>query len=472
MAIRFCTASLRNLIQLGSDGKLTGFLAATTNEELSILRHWFNVTITLSDKVGGVIHGDQYDGCLGLIQKNRSDILLPTPVYPTIAAGLVNGVVTSSERTFMVTAYNNTFASAGTDVMDAFLSFSQTCSIVIVAMNLLLAVVFLVILLTHYQAMNFKLLYFDVRYQFEAKQMILSALSRVQAVAIGNILEQHTAYKTRSKRTSSRLILLSWSVMMFIVSLFFASLIKTEKVVFEKPDTISSYPELLAHPNVRPVWGRTLTVHDEFKNAKPDTILGKVWERGKSMGMDQSMINLDLSSIRGMLKDIFKRKSVWFVPTFAVRAIITNFCSASRSAGSNTDVNMWIKSDPDASESLHTVVKSAGMSNSNSELVDKVFTVILEHNLLIPPQKMLEYCISPYSAADDVRECVANRIIYPDRHEIRFLDVNHFRGLVTTIIFMLMVTCCAFLSEILINNKMKAKTRSLTSVKLKHSNKA
>lgn len=464
MDIRFCTASLGKLIQLGEDGKLTGFLAANMNENLYVLRQRFNVTITLSDKIGEATIGDTYDGCLGLIQNNASDLLLPTPVYPTTARGLVNGVVTSSERTFMVTAYNNTFASAGTDVMDAFLSFSKTCALVISFMNVLLAAVFMVILMTHYNAINFKMFHLAKERRINRKEMMLSALSRVQAIAIGCLLEQHTAYKIRSKRLSSQILVFSWAVMMFLVSMFFASLIKTEVVVLQKPDTISTYNELLAHANIRPVWGRTLSVHQEFENAKPGTVLRNVWERGRGMGMDQSKMNMDLASLRGLVGSILKREAVWFVPAFAVNGIITNFCSGSRSTGLNTDVNMWIKSDPDAVESLHTVVKSASLSQSHTELVDKLFTVILEHNLLFPASKLMEYSISPYSATDAVRECVANRIIYPDRHEVRFLDVDHFYGLIITMIIMITISGCAILLEITLK-RAGSKTRSLSSVK-------
>ena len=61
---------------------------------------------------------------------------------------------------------------------------------------------------------------------------------------------------------------------------------------------------------------------------------------------------------------------------------------------------MWIRSDPDARETLQVIMKSAALSYANSKMLDFVATSIIEHQLRGQATKLMEYSAAPYSGAD------------------------------------------------------------------------
>ena len=382
-----------HMVSRDQDGRLTGFLAPAILESLQLFRYRFNVTLMFSDKIGEVMNGSdyRYDGCLGLVQRNESDTLISSSGYPILGRGLIHSSVTSSGHTSMVSAYNNQFFQSDTDVMDAFSSFTRNCLLMIAFMNFMLALLIMMMFAKQYVMMNHQRNVLTRKRLMPKRTMVRKAASKTMAVATGCILKQHSAYQIKLQSPSFRLTLLLWSILMFVVSLFFSSLIKTEVVVFGKPDTISSYGDLLAHPNMRPVWNPALNSHLEFADARRGSPAQKVWHRAENMGIAESRLGIDLPTIRSNVRNVLHRRSVWFVPSFVTQAIITNFCAFSRSVGSYSDMNMWIRSDPDARETLQVIMKSAALSYANSKMLDFVATSIIEHQLRGQATKLMEY---------------------------------------------------------------------------------
>ena len=448
MNLRVCTQSVPYLLGLDQNGQVVGFMAGAIKESNVFFSYQFNVTNLMSDKIGEIVDGseDRYDGCLGLIQRNLSDTLMPNSEYPTLGPGLVHSRVTGFVQTAMVNAYNNTFTRSDTDVMDAFASFSHASCLVIVAMNIMLACIMICIFVTQYSYINHMMRLFTKQPFMTKRTMVRKAASKTLALANGCFLKQHSAYEIRLKRPSFRLTLLLWSILMFLVSLFFASLIKTDVVLFDKPDTISSYADLLAHPNMRPVWSRAMNEHQEFAYGKKGSPQRQIWERAVRMGMNESRVDLNVGSLRRIFRHIQQKLIIWFVPGYATQAVITNFCSVSRSIGVRSDMNMWIRTDPDARLTLRVLMRRSAMPARDSKILDRLITSVFEHRLRTQVIKQMEYALSPYSAADDVRECVANKIMYPD-HGVHFLAADHYHRLLLTVFVMMFVSGLILLIE-------------------------
>ena len=100
-------------------------------------------------------------------------------------------------------------------------------------------------------------------------------------VATANIMKQHTSYNIREQLLRRQLVLLLFAVFSFLIMFYFSSMIKTEMVVQRRPETISSYEDLLAKPNIKPLWAKPLNDHWDFMNAGGNTAEGRIWERAR-----------------------------------------------------------------------------------------------------------------------------------------------------------------------------------------------
>lgn len=91
--------------------------------------HGLNFTYTSQPAFGSLLDKEtmQYDGCIGLLQRNQSDaIIAPFLDVPVPGPNLTQGVVDASERVGLFSYYNRSDLASGTQtgVMDMVFAFS------------------------------------------------------------------------------------------------------------------------------------------------------------------------------------------------------------------------------------------------------------------------------------------------------------------------------------------------------------
>ena len=255
MSLRICVAIIRQIQELSDNKREIRGLFAPTHEFMinSVWRFFPNASFTSSNKLGDMDPGTMmFDGCLGQLQRNESDTTLGSIIMPLLGKGLMHASTGAVSKIVMWSGYNNTAVPSNTDVMDAFDSFTAKLWLLILLTTAFLTVVLFLIF-------RFKLLSLpeskargDPR--LTQRQRTRRCMAQALLIVTANVLKQHTSYSFRGKLLRRRMILFLFAVFSFFIMFYFSSMIKTEMVVQQRPETISSYEELLAKPNTKPLW--------------------------------------------------------------------------------------------------------------------------------------------------------------------------------------------------------------------------
>lgn len=124
--LRVCVAEIEQLVQV-KDGLISGIFSGLFNSILADFRTFTNLTLQPCDSSGDMVDpvALTFDGCLGRVQRNQSDMQIPMVEFPVLAPGLDQGYVVMASQMVMASAYDSTALTKATDVMDAFHSFTD-----------------------------------------------------------------------------------------------------------------------------------------------------------------------------------------------------------------------------------------------------------------------------------------------------------------------------------------------------------
>ena len=275
-------------------------------------------------------------------------------------------------------------------------------------------------------------------------------------VATANIMEQHTSYSFRGNSLWGKVILFLFAVFSFVIINYFSSMIKTEMVVQKRPETISSYEELLAKPNTKPLWTKQLGGHWDFMHANRNTAEGRIWERAKRMGIDSCLIE-EIDVMQQSIGAISRQEAVWFGPSFLIGVISTNICAFSRMNAVILDANAWVRSDENAREKLNVLMQSSALHRDSAKKFNHITGTEFEAHIMHAQLKRMEFSMFPDTGTKSVRDCVANEIIYPD-HEIEAVHLLHYKQLLV-----LSGWCLLFCLLVLSSEMMRSMYRRFTS---------
>ena len=412
------------------DGKPVGMASGLMKALQDLFRYQFtNVSYTFGEKYGDIVDQKEqrYDGCIGEIQQGRQDGALFPTSFPLMAPNITNGKVFMSSSTAIFSVYNNSFTKSQTDVMQCFQAFDETLMTATLLTALLLAIII------------------SMGIRFRRRRFNQSSLL---TLLVAVFLKQFGGFNITSSRFTVRLMLLLIAVFFFNIHFFFTSMIKTEMVVIERPETISTYEEILQRPDCKPMWPKIASSHYEFANADPESTAGRIWKRAKSIGIDKSFVNLGLDTFPVAVQGI-RKKAVALIPNFLSKAFASIGCSMLRANKISTDVNMWYKTDPDAEERLLTVVRSPHASKEVGQKLDVFVTRSSEHGLLEYSLRNAASYIDLGKGAkqSEVEDCVANEILYPE-HDLDPVDLKHYKGIWNTLIIGIYLSAIVCMFEV------------------------
>ena len=407
MQLLLCTADIGAARTVNNEGKVEGQLSTALNTVTKTLKRFVNVTLLSSDKVGVMnLKTKLFDGCLGQLQNNESDIHTPIVDFPILAPGLKNGYVFLPSKILMISGYSNHANTSVIDVMGAFKSFSRSL------WSLIAFTTFIILILLFFTLVLDQRMFAGRKFRRLIRR-IRVFMNQTKKVVFANMFKQHSSYDIRLSSTG--FVLMIFAVFTVLVICYFSSMIRTEMVIQKRPETIPSYQELLAKPNVMPIWLKSLSDHYEFMNAHPTTPEGRIWARAEEMGISECLMETDLASLNGHSLNISSGQAVWLGARYMLSVFLTNSCARSRPFGQAMDQNAWIRSDERAREKLTSSMVISALPDKMFKHVYKMAQIAFEHNLLKQSIKQLEYAIAKDTGSKELRDCIANTIIYPER---------------------------------------------------------
>lgn len=257
-----------------------GFTSDGANELIHDLSKGRNLTVTIRSAHDGV--GEPLDdtnglfsGCIGLVQKNLSDMLLDEVTYPSLATNIQQGHLSTDIFTRFFSFYfpRGKEESQAVQLESCFFSLSLQVWI----LCFITFITTLVILVTH--IILRRPLFTKKRLHPTSRYILYQVLTHMTKCG------QLWSYSGALKKIS----FICLSIFSFVVLFYFAAMMSTEQVVIKSPDTFRSYQDLLD----RQVGLSFLLFSDiyvKFKFAKPDTVESRLWQITSSKYVENDIL--------------------------------------------------------------------------------------------------------------------------------------------------------------------------------------
>lgn len=359
-SIRLChSVNFDYLLTYARGTTFYGAFASFTQDILTTFAKNTNFTFTVQPNRGfgrKVGPGNSYDGCLGMIQRNESDILLALVDYPLDVTNVVQGNLMSDSVMQFLTIYEMKEHTFAAQMLSSFESFS---------VNIWLTLVLTV--LTVYSVMKFRIVFFTR--SFAKKRLRLRCKNYYTLYRIVTHLTR--IGRMEQKGCFNKIIFISLSIPSLVLVHYFYTLIKTDLVIVEHPQIFKSYDDLIMN-DVTISFYADMNHDKYFKTAPPGSREKELWNRASSLLGDQVSIKLDTSTATAShLHRFMQRKEVFFtddIVSVAVRHMAckvksdpTYFQRSSSLFGLNETVqgfNFYFAQDQNAIKTLRGLIWS------------------------------------------------------------------------------------------------------------------
>lgn len=416
--LRICIPVFDGLTEV-SGQKVIGPASHMFNGLLDIMAIAANFTITPAEKAGDVVDhlNSQYDGCLGMIQGNQSDLMIQLSAFPILGPGLQHSHVVTFSKTLIVSAYDSRPLTKSTDVMDAFNGLTAGVWTVSLMMTLLLSLVVTWALIVHKKHLH---------PDWSLGALIKSPGKQIGRLVLGHILNQYSSFPLKQEaERAARSFFLWFSVFTFFLHYCFSAMMKTEMVVQEAPRTITSYEDILNRKGVVPLWAAQMDDHWQFQRAASDSRQGRIWQRAVKAGIDRCLLSGSMGSMHMIGIQVGRQEAVYISSSLLVGRVVPAVCALSR----NMDLMTWgnaLITPADEDEKLLGNMHSSSIPRHLSRRVFKLTQAAFEIGL--PETLFKSTVLVPATATDEYRDCVANRVIYPN-HGFGAPTVHHYQHL-------------------------------------------
>ena len=442
----------------------TGVLGVTINLLLEQMRG-INYTVVREPGYGTMIDKEtqQYDGCIGSMQKNESDFMLIVEMLtiPVVGPNLTHTVVDGFGRMGIVSAYNKTNIDDGsrTQVLDMVFSFSPGLWILlafsIITLFMLLHAA-IVVMGEGLYAKYASRMWATRRILVSGKRKRRRSASKSGWIVVACILKHNSSCSSCDVNFGPISILYTIiTLFCFFAGFYLTSMIKTDMVVVKPPITVTTYDEVIQLGR-RPAWIRHTTEKSEFEHAAIGSKEKRIWDIAVSNGLSDHLIESTGGSVMRHAADVGRLREVMFL----YRQVGVNFapyigCANSRTNEVMTNANVLYRHDPSAPETLKGNIDNHLVSSQVSKKRNKriqwtfeagLFDVTLERftdiSFLVPPTQAVKYFRS-------IDECSSNVVTIP-YPELRPVDPFHFLSLFIVTCIMLLLS---FLIRVMENKK-------------------
>jgi hypothetical protein len=440
--IRMCFFKVPGLLDMRSqvDQPLNNFVRAWFE-----IRPALNVTWIETESVGSLRDPVtlEYDGCIGMIQRNESDFGVTMSDYRSYGEKITPWSVVFGDKTVIGTVYkklNLTESGSATRVMDFLEGYAAedwVCTIVIGFLLCLLSFCFLA------ERLRSEILY-ENRFK-------LAAFGSVHMV-ITCFVNQHL--NISSMRPPLNQFYFLMTLLGFFTGYFLTSMIKTDMLLIDPPESYKSYQDLLDH-DVPPLWFQEAGSHGSFQVANNGSLEKKIWDRAVERGLNKSilsfaeMLGKTPALAMNAIIDVFDRKSVFLMSGVYTRLLDSNACAFTRQNDIKKDVNNLAIADPSAQDHFKVMLGSAVFDPGLKWRVSSGMTRKFEMGTILP-SIFNSYSFAIASTAGhfvSVDECMSGIILMPD-HDVVPVPVTHYWDLCLLSLILLLIAGTILRSEV------------------------
>ena len=314
-----------------------------------------NVSVFVDKSLGEALDSQQhdYDGCLGRLQRNQSDISsLTTAIWPTTAPGLTSLLPMLSLWSNSWSYYNashDNFKAKATDALDAFSSLSpMTWLLTFVAIVCITGLMLTGALIRGRRRRRKR----RSRKRASRRHM---AWSHVTKTLTGCLVKQLSSYAQGVRQCPRRSALLLLILFTFLLHFYFCSMIKTDAVVFNEPDTISTVDDILARPQLMPLWTTVFHTRKQYESADPHSKIGLIWKRALHFGLDKCVVYINANNVVYHMIRLARHEAVLLCAEHGnTDAAIAFMCGLAVKVPQLKDMRAWLKTDEvDGYQKMH-----------------------------------------------------------------------------------------------------------------------
>ena len=325
--VRLCNPyEINFLIEYDGVSKFKGFLSGYINQLLLSVSKTANITYkirSINDGVGEKMSesSEYFTGCIGLLQRNQSDVLIRGITYPIKAADLCQGDIILDSRLQFMTAYSprDSHESETVKIESCFNSFDSL---------LWLMCAFVVLFICALCQMRLSL----------RKEMIVlpeerRLVSRIESRYYTNFLYQVLTHMTKYGSMScysgcfNKVVFTTLSFACFMLLFYFGSMMKTELVVVKPPDVVRSYRDLLE----KKIGISFLLATDsylQFKFAPESSDEKRLWDMTRAkLNESEMLFSAESGRIASVLQPLFKRELSFFSESTWMPSPMKELCS-------------------------------------------------------------------------------------------------------------------------------------------------
>lgn len=443
--LRICYPVIENFLGR-ENGRFYGLLTPFAQDFMNLARD-LNHTYVEADSFGSLVDqvSQTYDGCIGSMQRNESDVAIMWNTLPILGPNLRPSVVSGADQAIIVSTYirdqeSMSSADNGTSVAGVLDMYDS----VEVSVWLLIGVVFAIcVLFMRISVTVARVTAITFRDRLRLR-LFRRPFEKLLAVGMACALNQHSSCRSHLFRIPHVLVFYCLLTLFgFLLLFYLSSLVKTELVSHKRPTTVDNYEDILLL-GVRPIWLRNLGDHTEFEFAPKDSMEHRIWTRAQEMGMNESLLSLakGMDAVKEMASRIADMEAVLITSEIVASVAAPNVCSFSRSFDFKTYASTYNRNDANAPQHLRGFVRNA-ISDHLAQVLEQRLAVAVEmgittHSIL----QLGDTIVSSKGHFFEVQICLLNKIVYPDAEHKR-QDVSNFIGL-----FVLM--SCGFASALIL----------------------
>lgn len=244
-----------------------------------------------------------YDGCLGRIQRNESDLVLQMFEYPVAAENLSEGIISYDTHLTIASAYETIESTSKGQITSSFSCFTYGVWFICVLVAIIMSI--LIKLRGSIVRTNKRINHYSIFYT-------LTHLTRMHGMpAIGY---------------TRKILFISSSIFSLVVVHYFLTLIKTELVVTKDPIVFNSYQDIIDR-HAMPIFIRGMGYDEFFKKPGIQASRKHLWQYAMGKFNPEEMyIELDQMAFLLAAIAVFEQRAVIIVEHILIPIIQASGC--------------------------------------------------------------------------------------------------------------------------------------------------
>lgn len=459
--------------------KFVGLFSGMINDILDVLLSYKNSSAIIRSQNDGFGEANPltglYDGCIGLLQKNKSDLLLSSEDFPHIIENTKQEVILFTREIMFFTSYYPIDEVQEVGVESCYMSFSPIvwlmCLITISIIHFLYIIRSKVIVAKYFQR-NFEKMWRRCSFKTSMTHKIITEKCRKKMKKNQNNLFNLISHMLRlgclnnSKGLFNKIIFSILSIFSLIVVHYFVSYIKTELVTINPPKIYRSYEDLVEN-NIFLIFTKAYSHYTKFKFAPEGSPERTLWDRSIKKYFDLFPTLGEPERAVAMLRDVFDQKAVIITDEVISSVCMKEYCQNTMTKAALERSRKWFNITNEkipypytAQDPKETNVPIAIIFNSNFN--GYAYKEIRKNSIILAENGLILNILSKTSETDvsgmgntrrsneestEYLQCRSGKIKIPYFH-LQGIRLNHFEYILIYLLVLLTIALFTFLTEI------------------------